>query len=245
VGAGEPVTVFAHGLAGSIDETRPFGSGVVGAKVFVHFRGHGASASSDAPWTYDAVADELLAVVTAYGASRGLGVSLGAGALLRLCSRRPELFEKLVLVLPATVDRPRHDPAAVRLRVQSEHARAGDLVTLADLLVTDLPVQLREQADVRAWARRQARRLAVPTVARALRELPDLYPVDRPETLCAVAAPALVIGQEDDAAHPASVARELARLLPAAELKIFDGGGLMWLHRAELRRTVSSFLNAT
>jgi hypothetical protein len=29
-GGGEPVTVFAHGLAGSIPETRPFGSGVGG-----------------------------------------------------------------------------------------------------------------------------------------------------------------------------------------------------------------------
>ena len=44
-GPGEPVTVFAHGLAGSIDETRPFGSGVRGSRVFLHFRGHGATSA--------------------------------------------------------------------------------------------------------------------------------------------------------------------------------------------------------
>ncbi len=47
-GRGEPVTVFAHGLASaSIDETRPFGSGVRGSRVFLHFRGHGATVGPD------------------------------------------------------------------------------------------------------------------------------------------------------------------------------------------------------
>src|SRR3954454_15874353 len=36
-----PTTVFAHGLAGSIADTRPLGSAVAGRKVFFHFRGHG------------------------------------------------------------------------------------------------------------------------------------------------------------------------------------------------------------
>ena len=42
-GSGLPSTVFAHGLAGSIETTRPFGSGVTGSRTFFHFRGHGAS----------------------------------------------------------------------------------------------------------------------------------------------------------------------------------------------------------
>ncbi|HET7661061.1 MAG TPA: alpha/beta hydrolase, partial [Oryzihumus sp.] len=42
-GSGGPTTVFGHGLAGSIETTRPFGSGVEGTRAFFHFRGHGAS----------------------------------------------------------------------------------------------------------------------------------------------------------------------------------------------------------
>ncbi|MGH3472343.1 MAG: alpha/beta fold hydrolase, partial [Nocardioidaceae bacterium] len=72
-GGGEPTTVFAHGLAGAIDETRPFASGVSGTKVFFHFRGHGASRGSESPWTYAALEGELLAVTKCLGATRGLG----------------------------------------------------------------------------------------------------------------------------------------------------------------------------
>ena len=45
-GAGSPVTVFAHGLAAGIADTRPLGSAVAGTRVFFQFRGHGGS---DAP----------------------------------------------------------------------------------------------------------------------------------------------------------------------------------------------------
>jgi hypothetical protein len=51
-GSGSPVTVFGHGLAGSIAETRPFGSGVRGTRAFLHFRGHGATPSREGePWS--------------------------------------------------------------------------------------------------------------------------------------------------------------------------------------------------
>jgi pimeloyl-ACP methyl ester carboxylesterase len=50
-GSGVPATVFAHGLAGSIQTTRPFGSGVRGSRTFMHFRGHGGSAAPETPWT--------------------------------------------------------------------------------------------------------------------------------------------------------------------------------------------------
>src|SRR4051795_1958284 len=51
-GSGRPVTVFAHGLAAGITETRPLGSGVHGRRVFFQFRGHGRSAAPAGPWTY-------------------------------------------------------------------------------------------------------------------------------------------------------------------------------------------------
>ena len=53
-GAGEPVTVVAHGLGASIAETRPLAGGVAGARVFVTAPGHCPGALPDTAVTYAA-----------------------------------------------------------------------------------------------------------------------------------------------------------------------------------------------
>ncbi len=243
-GSGSPVTVFAHGLAGSIDETRPFGSGVRGTRVFFHFRGHGATIGSETAWSYRVAAAELEAVVSAYGARRGLGVSLGAGALMVAAVSDPEAFDRLVLVLPATIDRPRTDAAVDLLRERAELVEHGDVAGLAASLVAEQPAGVHLRPDVRLWADRQARRLTSTTVARALRELPPQHPLSSRGELAAIRCPVLVVGQEGDAAHPAATARELAALLPNGDLEIYDDRGLMWTHRTALRQRIATFLNA-
>ena len=42
-GSGRPSTAFVPGLASSIEQVRPFGSGVPGTRAFVQLRGHGAA----------------------------------------------------------------------------------------------------------------------------------------------------------------------------------------------------------
>lgn len=242
-GSGHPVTVFAHGLASAIDETRPFGSGVRGTKAFLHFRGHGASSAPETPWTYAALSEELLTVADHVGATRALGVSLGAGTLLRIAATQPDRFERLVLVLPATIDRPRHDPAVLRMRTMAEHVEARDLDEVAALLRSEQPEGARERPDVVAWSRKQARRLLDSTIARALRDLPEQHPLDDRDVLRRVASPVLVVGQHGDEAHPASIAEELADALPQARLSMFDAGGVLWTHRRELRELIAGFLN--
>lgn len=242
-GSGAPTTLFAHGLAGSIDETRPFGSGVAGSRVFFHFRGHGATAGPETPWTYAALEAELLAVRAEFGARRGLGVSLGAGALLLAAAHFPQLFERCVFVLPATIDQPRRDEAITRLEAMADLVDQHDLAGLAAALVDEQPAKMRQRRDVHLWASRQARRLSATSVARAMRELPAQYPLEDRSTLRAVTCPVLVIGQQADAAHPSQVARELAEALPNAHVEVFPAGGVVWTHRARLRGLVSSFLN--
>ena len=243
-GTGSPVTVFAHGLAGSIEETRPFGSGVHGTRVFFSFRGHGASAGGSAPWTYDALAAELRAVATTYGAHRALGVSLGAGALLRDTVERPGAYDRLVFVLPATLDSRRTDAAVRRMQERAALVARGDVDELADSLVDEQPEMVRARPDVLVWARRQAERLARSEVSAALRELPDQHPLGSRTGLAAVRCPALVVGQEGDAAHPAEVARDLAAALPDARSEIFPPGGVLWTHRTALRALIAGFLNS-
>ena len=118
-GSGLPATVFAHGVNGSIETTRPFGSGVTGSRTFLHFRGYGASADPEMPLTYAALADELRAVADHVGATQALGVSMGAGALCALVAHTPLRFERLVFVLPAVLDRPRTDDSLKHLALSA------------------------------------------------------------------------------------------------------------------------------
>lgn len=242
-GSGSPTTVFAHGLAASIDETRPFGSGVRGTRVFLHFRGHGATLGPETPWTYASVAAELMAVVRRFGATRGLGVSLGAGALLRAAYAAPETFERLVLVLPGGIDRTRDDAAMGHLRAQAAYVEHADPDALAAALLAGQPEGARQRPDVALWAQRRARRLVGTQVARALRELPGEHPLDAGADLSRIAMPCLVIGQEGDPVHPIAIARELAERLPDARLAAYDDRGLVWGHRDELRTLIGGFLN--
>jgi pimeloyl-ACP methyl ester carboxylesterase len=215
-GSGLPTTVFAHGLAGSIQTTRPFGSGVRGSRTFMHFRSHGAPAAPETPWTYAALAGELRAVADHVGATQALGVSMGAGALCSLLAHSPLRFERLVFVMPAVLDRPRTDEALERLVEMAQRADARDVEALAALLLQGEPISARTQPAVQFWCRRRASTLAGTPVSRALRALPSAVPFTDRVVLAAVTAPALVIAQEQDPAHPVWVAEQLAAALPDA-----------------------------
>jgi pimeloyl-ACP methyl ester carboxylesterase len=241
-GSGSPATVFAHGLTGSIETTRPFGSGVGGSRTFMHFRGHGASAAVEAPWTYAALAGELRAVADHVGATRALGVSMGAGALCSLLFATPLRFERLVFVMPAVLDRPRTDDSTGRMLEMARCADDRDVEGLAALLLEGEPVQVRTQPAVQLWCRRQAAALVGTPVSRALRAMPDEVPFTDRGVLEAVTSPVLVIAQEQDPAHPVWVAEQLAGALPDARLEVLAPGGIMWSHRALMRELIGGFL---
>ena len=241
-GSGEPVTMFAHGFAGSISETRPFGSGVAGLRVFFHFRGHGGSANGPAPWSYASLAADADCVATTYGVRRGVGVSIGAGAVLRAALDRPA-FERLVLVLPPAVDEPRTGRAVDRVEAMAQRADEGDVEGLTELLLNEQPDEVRERRVVQIWARGQAQRLVTPPLREVIRQVPAQHPVEDRSTLAAVTCPVLLIGQEGDEAHPTSVVHELAEALADARVEIFSAGGVLWTHRGEVRQLISAFLN--
>ncbi|MEP7192697.1 MAG: alpha/beta hydrolase [Actinomycetota bacterium] len=242
-GAGLPATVFAHGLAGSIETTRPFGSGVRGARTFIRFRGHGASSAALTPWTYDALAQELRSVADHVGATQALGVSMGAGALCSLLASAPRRFERLVFVMPAVLDQPPADAALDRLAEMSRCVDHDDVEGLTSLLLVGEPVAVRTRPAVQAWCSRQAATMVEAPVARALRALQTAVPLADRGVLASVGAPALVIAQEEDAAHPVWVAEQLAASLPDARLEVLAPGGILWRHRALLRDLIGGFLS--
>lgn len=243
-GLGAPVTLAAHGLGASVAETRPLLGGVTGTRVLYEARGHGGSPLPAGPFDYAALGRDLEQVADAHGATRALGVSMGAGALLSLLARRPDRFERVVLFLPAAIDRPRTDQAVRRLAALAAALDAGDAEAAQRLVLDELPADLREQPAVAAYARtRVSYLLAWPGVPVALRALPGVPPVDDRSRLAAVGADVLLLAQEGDPLHPAQVARELSAVLPRVRLVVFERPGVMFRERSRLRAEVTGFLN--
>jgi pimeloyl-ACP methyl ester carboxylesterase len=243
-GSGEPVTVFAHGLSGSIAETRPLASGVHGTRVFFHFRGHGETAAPDGPWSYADVGVELLAVADHVSATRALGASMGAGAILNVLADQPDRFERIVLFLPAVIDTIPADAPVERLEWLAVAIESGDVDRLTELLIDDQPEGVRAMPAATEYLHARAEALIGTNVARAVRSIPLTLPIADRSVLSRVTAPVLIVGQEGDPVHLESVARELAAVFPRSHLHVFDERGAVWNDRDALRDVIAGFFNA-
>lgn len=100
-GDGPPLVL----LHGGVDPSQTFGAPLAAMArthqvIAIHLRGHGFSTDSDAPWSAEAMADDVAAVLRQLGIGRArvMGYSLGAGVALQVAMRHPELVEKLVSV---------------------------------------------------------------------------------------------------------------------------------------------------
>jgi pimeloyl-ACP methyl ester carboxylesterase len=244
-GTGDPVTVFAHGVSASIPETRPLASGILGTRVFLHFRGHGASEALDDRYDYDVLAGDLRAVADSTGATRALGVSMGSAALLHLLLQTPDRFERVVLFLPAILDQPRSDVGFERLERMADLIDAEEAEELAAELEKDLPEDLRERPHVDRFVHERAETLVGTQLGSLMRVLPTQVPVADRAELSRLELPVLVVGQEGDEVHPASVAREIAEALPNAQLEVFTEGSALWDDRRALRALLGDFLNGS
>jgi pimeloyl-ACP methyl ester carboxylesterase len=243
-GNGDPTTLFVPGLAQSIADTRPFGSAVEGTRVFVDLRGHGGSSApaSNAGWTFDGLAADVRAVADAMKATRALGVSLGAGAMVRLLVDDPQRFDRVVLALPGSCGGERDADLLAVTDDLADAVDANDPVAIGTTLVRMQPEAARGRSDVRLWARRHAADLGGAAVSGALRQLPRQQVLPSLDALGAVTAAVLVLGQRRDARHPVAAAEELAAAIPGARLEVSDVPWI-WGGRSALRERVSGFLN--
>ncbi|HLT12383.1 MAG TPA: alpha/beta hydrolase [Micromonosporaceae bacterium] len=242
-GDGEPTTVFAHGLAGGIPDTRPLGSGVAGRKVFFQFRGHGRSDPPPEEFGYADLADDLRGVADEFGASRAVGVSLGAGALCGLLAQTPDRFERVVFFMPAVLDEPRPPTALSRARALVEAIEAEDAPAAAGLLAAEIPAALRDRPAAWRYVRERLDGLLRDGLSPRLVTLTEQVALPDRGVLSAVKAPALVIGCRGDSAHPAALAERLADVLPNATLHIYQQPAVLWTNRSDLRARISEFLN--
>jgi len=100
-GDGPPLVL----LHGGVTPSTTFGAPLVAmAKthkvIAIHLRGHGFTTDTAEPWSTEAMADDVAAVLRqlGIGKARLMGYSLGAAVALQVAIRHPELVEKLVSV---------------------------------------------------------------------------------------------------------------------------------------------------
>lgn len=100
-GDGPPLVLLHGGVLPSQTFGAPLAAMAKTHRVIaIHLRGHGFSTDTDAPWTSEAMADDVAAVLGRLGIGRArfMGYSLGAAVALQVAIRHPELVEKLVSV---------------------------------------------------------------------------------------------------------------------------------------------------
>ena len=236
-GSGTPVTLVAPGLGATPGEARIPASGLPGTRVVVTFPSHGEAADAPAGyWTYPTIGADLERVADEVDATRAIGVSMGAGGLTTLLTRDPDRFDKIALLLPAALDKPRASPAMWAFEQLAEAVDAGDVDGLRKLVAAEVP------AGVAVGEHVASRTAALLRLGDALRTLPEQVPTNDAASLHGVRSKALVIGGVGDPLHPEQVARDVAAALPHGRLELIDSPAPLLTHRREVRSLLVEFL---
>ncbi len=200
--------------------------------VAVDLRAHGGSVASREFSTRD-LADDLVAVLDAIGATKAtlVGVSLGATAAMEVALAHPDRVERLALLGATARKATTADAIASRglgIAARTLGMRAALVKKIAETLFgptfrRDEPARLAE------WTARIAampgRDVAYATRAWATRALL----LDR---IAAIRAPTLLLVGNDDAPHPRAHSDEIAALIHGARVETIAGSG----HTAPLER---------
>jgi len=100
-GAGEPLVLLHGGVVG----IAAFGPNLAALSekrkvISVELQGHGRTADIDRPLSFEAMADDIAALMKYLGVDKTdvMGYSLGGGVALQTAIRHPELVRKLVVV---------------------------------------------------------------------------------------------------------------------------------------------------
>ncbi|HEX4941702.1 MAG TPA: hypothetical protein VFW51_04135, partial [Actinomycetota bacterium] len=141
------------------------------------------------------------------------------GAIMSLLEHDRARFDRIVMLLPASLDLPfrnpeKFDAIADLLEAYPKDEAIERILEMSEERYARAP-WLRE-LDLTLWED-----MNPAGVARAIREVTRDISISDRELLRKVEAPALLICREGDAIHPAALGRILADLMPDAELITF------------------------
>lgn len=187
--------------------------------------GFGKATLPDGPPNLDTVADDVLAMLDAHGIEHAVfgGCSLGGYVAMAVLRRAPQRVSGLLLV-DTRHDADDAERADTRLAMADRADREGTGwladVVLPGLLAAGTPDQNPELAEQLRVMIGEQPPAGVAWAQRAMAARPDST-----EELRSYRGPALVVVGERDALTPPELAREMAALLPAAELVELPGYG--------------------
>jgi 3-oxoadipate enol-lactonase len=241
-GDGEPVTVFAHGLTNSCRELAPFTPSLAGTAVRFCFRGHGHSSTPERGYRFADLASDLDGVAGAYGARNAVGTSMGAGAIMTLLEHDPDRFDRIVMLLPSTLDLPFRNP-------ERFDAIADVLESYPKEEAIERVLEMnRERYEQAPWLRELDlllwQDMNPAGVARAIREVTRDISISDRELLRKVESPVLLICREGDTIHPAQLGLVLHDLFPNSELLMLRSEEELLASIPVLVERVRTFLEA-
>jgi pimeloyl-ACP methyl ester carboxylesterase len=141
---------------------------------------------------------------------------MGAGAIMTLLEHDPSRFERIVMLLPASLDLPFNNPerfdGIADLLESYPKGEAIDRILEMSRERYERAPWLRE-LDLLLWED-----MNPVGVARAIREVVRDVSISDRELLRKVDAPVLLICREGDSIHPAALGRILHALFPNSEL---------------------------
>jgi len=185
--------------------------------VLPDLRGAGRSVFSG-PITWDLLGDDLAALLDHLGLEQATvgGTSAGSGAALACALRHPSRVTRLVLAAPVFAGE-----ASGLTAAQSQAMNAMDAMArrgVAEGVDAFLPIYDALPAPIRARAHAMAREFDMPSVAATTALLASgAQPFGSMDALTAISCPVLVIPGTDPQ-HPASVAHQIAEVLPSPTL---------------------------
>jgi len=246
-GVGAPM-LFQHGLCGDASQPADIFPIDCGWRCLtLECRGHGGSDAGPPEKLYIATfAEDVASLIEAQEwASVVLGgISMGAAIALRLAVFRPELVRALVLARPAWIDE--NAPAnmesyafvgdLLRLYPPDEARRRFEDSEIARELAVEAPDNL---LSLRSFFSRQP----IPTTRELLCRISADGPGTTRNQINSIGVPTLVLGNGRDCAHPMAMARELAAMIPRAQLaEVTSKSESREHYRDDCKAALSTFL---
>jgi pimeloyl-ACP methyl ester carboxylesterase len=204
-------------------------------------RGHGHSspAPDSGTYGYAHLAEDLEQLLDELGIGRALlaGASMDAHTALRFALLRPERVAGLGIVTPAYDPRthtskgegedtlaPPHE--ATRYDALAQGLRSGGVEGFVHAYdFSNVPVQWRETVE-KVVRQRLSRHEHPEAVADAMEAVPRSRPFEEMAELERITVPTVVVASRDevDPGHPLALAEDYARRMPAASLRVEEGG---------------------
>jgi pimeloyl-ACP methyl ester carboxylesterase len=231
-GRGEPL-VFFHG-AGTLtrfDFALPWAEEF---EVIVPYHpGFGESADAPGMTKIDDYVSHSLDLLAALGLARVrlVGQSMGGYIAAKLASEHGDLIEKLVLVCPIGIPIPEY-PTVDFLKAPPDQLPSL-LAVNPRTVIKHLPVQPTE-------AFIAERMKETMTATRLIGAAP--YDHELPGNLSRIASPTLLVWGKQDRLTPTAQHASWAKLMPRAEVKLFDGGHLVLDESPPAVAAIQSFL---